>query len=89
MTTFLSPICYGCTHFRAKDETPCCDAFPDGIPVTILRSAVDHREAYPGDQGIRFDPVDEESAEYAELLFAADLDEDDDAEQDKEGGEGA
>ena len=31
-------------------------AFPDGIPRAIRRNEADHRDPYPGDDGIRFLP---------------------------------
>ena len=52
-------VCEFCRHFRG--ETPgkrkkmCCDAFPDGIPRYIIWFGYDHREAYPNDNGIRFE----------------------------------
>lgn len=37
-----------------------CKAFPQGIPSEIMWGEWDHREAYPGDSGIRYDPVNPE-----------------------------
>jgi len=51
------PQCYFCRHVR-QDGIPRewrCAAYPDGIPEEILRWKVDHRDAYPGDRGIRFE----------------------------------
>lgn len=50
------PICYGCLNLYdvAGDSALRCSAYPDGIPVEILESEVDHRLAYTGDHGIQF-----------------------------------
>jgi hypothetical protein len=51
------PLCIYCKHFRgAGARALVCDAFPDGIPQSIVESAVDHREPVEGDHGIRFEP---------------------------------
>lgn len=50
------PKCYGCLH-KAEGALK-CDAFPDGIPLDIVRSLVGHTKPYPGDRGIRFKPLE-------------------------------
>jgi hypothetical protein len=62
MTIF--PQCLGCKHFHSNTdlgEPLTCDAFPGGIPDAILLNKHDHREPYPGDHGILFEPIDGDS----------------------------
>ncbi len=70
MTSVAAPICVGCTHRRGDLLDPRCDAFPDGIPNDILLSQSDHRQPHYGDSGIRFDPVDDKAAAYAQQMFS-------------------
>jgi hypothetical protein len=58
MTTIIAPICVSCTRFdeRLIPGGLKCAAFPDGIPDEIIRSEFDHRNPYPGDNGLQFDP---------------------------------
>ena len=51
------PLCNGCIHLVAGGT---CEAFPGGIPVKILTGQHDHRKPYKGDNGIRFEPIEEE-----------------------------
>lgn len=58
-------MCHECRHFDfdAQDangmEAPRCAAFPDGIPPEIWVQGEDHREPFPGDRDIRFEPHEE------------------------------
>lgn len=47
--------CRRCKHFEGG-LTPRCRAFPEGIPGRIYLNKHDHREPYPNDQGIRWEP---------------------------------
>jgi len=49
--------CIECVHYRGMIT---CDAFPDRIPEAVITGEHDHREPYPGDNGVRFEPVDGE-----------------------------
>ncbi|HEY0009670.1 MAG TPA: hypothetical protein VGB55_13160 [Tepidisphaeraceae bacterium] len=56
----LETQCDRCRHLITG--TFRCTAFPAGIPIEILapdveadRLAADHRQPFPGDQGIRFE----------------------------------
>ena len=62
-TPMSPPICYGCNHFNENPEGLACAAFPDGIPVEIITGQLDHREPYPGDHGIQFEPTEEQPSD--------------------------
>jgi hypothetical protein len=53
----VTPICIRCRHF-VNDRRFTCRAFPGGIPDPILVMDHDHREPYPGDGGIRYEPAE-------------------------------
>lgn len=50
-----SDQCLSCRHYRVFGE---CDAYPNGIPEAIVTGEHDHRKPYPGDNGIRFEPIE-------------------------------
>ncbi len=49
----ISCICSSCKHWIPGLRE--CAAFPDGIPLVIWTGENDHRKAYRGDHGIRFE----------------------------------
>ena len=53
---FTISQCFDCKHWIDRGR---CEAFPDGVPDEILTNAHDHRKAYPGDKGIRFEKIKE------------------------------
>lgn len=58
--------CLLCKHFNFAGEG--CAAFPAGIPPEILSGEFDHRKAYDGDGGIRWEPADDKAAKLSEDL---------------------
>jgi hypothetical protein len=62
--------CVFCVH---KSESGArCAAFPDGIPLAILRNQADHRKPLYGDRKIRFELAGTEDGHYlAATGFAA------------------
>ena len=53
--TILEISCYSCKHYN-KDLT--CKAFPNRIPIEILRGKHDHRTPFEGDNGIQYEQKD-------------------------------
>ena len=53
--TILEISCYSCKHYN-KDLT--CKAFPNRIPIEILRGKHEHRTPFEGDRGIQYEPKD-------------------------------
>ena len=56
MTTDTS--CLNCKHLNKDLYT--CKAFPKGIPIEIASGELSHFEKIKGDNGIRFEPIEEE-----------------------------
>ncbi len=52
---FFETLCRLCKHRTGLG----CAAFPKRIPLEIRLMHVDHREPYPGDDGIQFEPKDD------------------------------
>lgn len=51
----VAPICASCRHFTQDSEMFVCDAFPDGIPSSVINYEADHRRPIAGDHGIKFE----------------------------------
>lgn len=65
MTSFVPAICLACKLLQMNDGDPNCEAFPEGIPAEILLGGFDHRGAFPGDGGVRFEQKPGEEGETA------------------------
>ncbi len=59
-------ICFDCLHFR-RAEAGRCDAFPDQIPEKLWSGKTLHREPFPGDRGIQFEPMANEFLTISEV----------------------
>lgn len=48
-----------CRHYQGAAK---CDAYPNHVPEPIITGEHDHRTAYPGDHGLRFEPIKQADA---------------------------
>ncbi len=49
-----SATCRHCRYLNGGTHT--CTAFPEGIPDALWWASRGHREPYPGDHGLQFEP---------------------------------
>jgi hypothetical protein len=52
--SLFSPICNTCANYRGYPDQ--CLAFTC-IPTVIWRGYIDHKQAYPGDKGVKYDAL--------------------------------
>lgn len=70
MTIDPAPMCLYCKHLiEPLEGRDVCRAFPEGIPDEIYLEHYDHRKAFPGDKGIRFEAVDKRAQEHVDELY--------------------
>ncbi len=62
-----TPQCWMCINLTNGT----CKAFPNSIPAIIYANEFDHRRPFPGDNGIRFAPLDDAAAEGNEKQWSA------------------
>ena len=55
----LTNQCPNCKHYLGRLN---CAAFPEGIPIEILTGEYDHTKSHEGDDGIIFEPDDEQGS---------------------------
>jgi hypothetical protein len=60
-------LCDLCKYRHHDTHPPTCDAFPKRIPRDMRLMYFDHRQAYPGDNGITFEPQDDSEDTRARL----------------------
>lgn len=58
-----------CNLCKRNHGNGTCDAFPVQIPYTIETNRIDHRIRYPGDNGMTFDPSNEEALKTMDQMF--------------------
>jgi len=58
---FTFSQCINCKHLKLvklnEDLKHVCDAFPNGIPDEIYDNEIFHENAYPNDNGIRYNAI--------------------------------
>lgn len=49
-------MCVRCAHYSDDEGEPFCAAFQGPPPEEILMNGFDHRQPFPGDNGITYEP---------------------------------
>lgn len=57
MLLMFSPVCTHCKYIDLESIEHKCLAYPSHIPDKIWFGKNDHKNPYPGDHGIQFEPV--------------------------------
>ena len=55
-----SNYCPNCSNLIMTEEFLVCSAFTKGIPEEILTGEIDHTKPYKGDNGITFEPIEDD-----------------------------
>jgi hypothetical protein len=64
--------CGNCRHAHPHTLWTTCDAFPREIPGLFASGEALHAEPWPGDQGIRYEPIPAKSLEEVLAEFERD-----------------
>lgn len=72
------PLCESCARLDVSERGYGyrCAAFPDGIPEEIYPGGFDHREPFPGDNGVRWQLSSEQDAAARLRAYEASMSED-------------
>lgn len=55
------PSCFNCRHLRL-DKSVWCAAFDGPIPFAIVSGQVDHTSPVEGDNGMQWEPLEDDAA---------------------------
>ena len=60
--------CISCVYLHDDEMT--CEAFPEGIPISILSGDFDHRKPHPGDNDKQYIPIEGQNVKNTDGLQA-------------------